>query len=801
MANPDKAAYFQQLEALSRASDDDDEVDDNDVRSILRNSEPLSVPASVSSRISNSWMLSQRPRTPTLLKKLPPHLSKVESAPTPASSRSVQVVKETPIPRIAALRASFGAATTPASSEPSLIKETPLGPSIFRPGAERRSISTPILGASTSSLALATVSVVSATMVNKRKRKFGSITLKPDHELRLKGLVFYYIPPDDTAPARRKQIVRAREHGATWAKELQPDVTHIIADKDLTYKDVMSFLKLDALPADVVLVNENYPLDCCISKSMLNPREIAYVLDGFSEVVGSTNEASLVPQTSQRSEMSLELKPAETKPNRWDFVPPKETPPRSEESTQIYGASASRAQNIAEPESSTGLSSGRLGSSLVESLQQATDSPIAKNTSSKTPHISGGVLDDIIEKAKQNAHLPLDDTDDDLPASSGAEDIDDSDSEALPTAKRKASQTKMKPFSSRPFKQDSFSCMRGGTGNATSNPNDRTIEIMQEMCDHYSRTNDHWRTTAYRKAIGTLKRQPERICLAEDARRLPFIGQRLADKIEEIVRTDSLRRLESAKAEPTDQILRLFLNIYQVGNSTAWRWIQKGYKTLEDLKEHVDLTENQKLGIEHYDDLLQRIPRHQVTELAKIVEEASKMIEPAIKVIIGGSYRRGAATSGDLDCIITMPGTSSSKQLLPFLSKLVNNLTSSGFLVAALAQPSAMQGDGSKWHGCCILPSDPAKTWRRIDILLVPDSELGAALIYFTGDDIFNRSLRLLASKYNCRLNQRGLYKDVLRGDGRVKLTEGSLIEGADEVKIFEALGVPWRPPHERICN
>jgi DNA polymerase IV len=50
-------------------------------------------------------------------------------------------------------------------------------------------------------------------------------------------------------------------------------------------------------------------------------------------------------------------------------------------------------------------------------------------------------------------------------------------------------------------------------------------------------------------------------------------------------------------------------------------------------------------------------------------------------------------------------------------------------------------------------------------------------------------------------LNQRGLYENCMRGKGRVKLTEGTLIEGLDEKCIFARLGVPWRPPEERILN
>jgi DNA polymerase IV len=48
------------------------------------------------------------------------------------------------------------------------------------------------------------------------------------------------------------------------------------------------------------------------------------------------------------------------------------------------------------------------------------------------------------------------------------------------------------------------------------------------------------------------------------------------------------------------------------------------------------------------------------------------------------------------------------------------------------------------------------------------------------------------------RLNQRGLYKDVFRGKGREKIAEGELLESKSEKKIFDILGVPWRPPEHR---
>jgi DNA polymerase IV len=57
-----------------------------------------------------------------------------------------------------------------------------------------------------------------------------------------------------------------------------------------------------------------------------------------------------------------------------------------------------------------------------------------------------------------------------------------------------------------------------------------------------------------------------------------------------------------------------------------------------------------------------------------------------------------------------------------------------------------------------------------------------------------------LASKKGMGLNQRGLFKDTMRGPGRVKITRGSLIASESEEEIFGILGVPWRPPELRNC-
>jgi DNA polymerase IV len=330
----------------------------------------------------------------------------------------------------------------------------------------------------------------------------------------------------------------------------------------------------------------------------------------------------------------------------------------------------------------------------------------------------------------------------------------------------------------------------------STNPNARTIEVLDQMASYYDRTNDHWRTTAYRKAISALKKKTEKIITKEQALEIPFIGERLASKIEEIVWTNRLRRLENIDNDANAEVLRIFMKVYQAGYAVAQRWVAQGHRTLQDLVEKANLTPNQVVGVEHYEDFITRIPRAEVEAHGKIVQDTIHAVDPDFQVNIGGSFRRGASTSGDIDMIITKPGASLDWMRDLLLDTVIPELFKKGFLKAGLATLS--RGHGSKWHGASALPG--STIWRRIDFLLVPWEEIGAALIYFTGNDIFNRSMRLLASKKGMRLNQRGLFKDVMRGPGHVKLNEGVLVEGQDEKRIFEILGVLWRLPEYRNC-
>ena len=417
-------------------------------------------------------------------------------------------------------------------------------------------------------------------------------------------------------------------------------------------------------------------------------------------------------------------------------------------------------------------------------------------------------LSKAIQQAKTTAHLPLDeDTDTDFETRSVNETDQVSDSDPDVEYPKKASKHfKVPKFNPSMSKQvnvkaainpSAFHCMSPTDSGYPNNPNRRTIEVLQEMGKYYDQMQDQWRALAYRKAANVLKVQTVKITVADEAVLLPAIGKRLAEKIEEIVFTNRLRRLDNAHDDPTGKTLRLFLGIYGVGLSQANKWIQQGYTSLEGLVENAKLTNSQRIGIDRYQDFATRIPRIEVEAHSALVRNALQSIDPDFKVEIMGSYRRGAKDSGDIDIILTKPGTPIYALRNVVFEQLVPQLFAQNFLKVKLAA-SSRTTDGMKWHGASCLPT--SKVWRRLDLLIVPEEELGAALLYFTGNDIFNRSIRLLANKKGMRLNQKGLYRDVMRGKNRDILTDGTLVESRSERRIFEILGVPWREATERIC-
>lgn len=249
-----------------------------------------------------------------------------------------------------------------------------------------------------------------------------------------------------------------------------------------------------------------------------------------------------------------------------------------------------------------------------------------------------------------------------------------------------------------------------------------------------------------------------------------------------------------------------------------------GCRTLDDVRNLTDhqykLNPAQRLGLRYYDDLSTKMPRAEVTRFHDLAREAAAAIDPKLLVFAMGSYIRRADECGDVDFIVTRD-TSDGRDHGGMIKRLWRKLIEVGMIRHSLADPGDWESLSVKYNGLCAVPGENP-TMRRIDILGVPWDELPAARIYFTGEwmntlpnlllhilicyalaagnDFFNRSMRLKAAHLGLRLNQRGLYQDVMRGPGKVKVTEGVRVAGIKtEQDIFRVLEVPWREPWERL--
>ncbi|EIW56377.1 uncharacterized protein TRAVEDRAFT_59518 [Trametes versicolor FP-101664 SS1] len=351
------------------------------------------------------------------------------------------------------------------------------------------------------------------------------------------------------------------------------------------------------------------------------------------------------------------------------------------------------------------------------------------------------------------------------------------------------------PVARREVMKKGFICddKPGGRAGLEACPNQDVIDKLQELKLLYQvkpSKDDEWRVMSYNKAISALRKYPARIKSYEEAVAIRGIGDKTARKIMEIVETGNLRRIQHERTEDVASV-QTFLGVYGVGASTARKWYNSGCRTLEDVaarKGGIKLSTEQEIGLRYYQDINTRIPRAEVAEIYAKVKAAALKIDPNVFIEVMGSYRRGKPDCGDIDVLITRC-TDDGKTHQGVLRRLLKELHRQGVVTDDLCLPDDFDDLELVYRGLCRRDSHSLR--RRIDILTVPWKSRGAALLYYTGDDIFNRSLRLKANKMGYSLNQRGLYAGVIRNpnDRRQKTHDGHIVASESEEEILKILG------------
>ncbi|MBA0734261.1 hypothetical protein Gogos_018195 [Gossypium gossypioides] len=100
------------------------------------------------------------------------------------------------------------------------------------------------------------------------------------------------------------------------------------------------------------------------------------------------------------------------------------------------------------------------------------------------------------------------------------------------------------------------------------------------------------------------------------------------------------------------------------------------------------------------------------------------------------------------------------------------------------------------YFGLCTYPGRELR--HRIDFKVYPRDIYAFGLIAWTGNDVLNRRLRLLAESKGYRLDDTGLFP-ATHGSGGKRGSRGTAsLKLETEKEVFDFLGFPWLEPYER---
>ncbi|MDP2755954.1 MAG: DNA polymerase/3'-5' exonuclease PolX [Nitrospirota bacterium] len=311
--------------------------------------------------------------------------------------------------------------------------------------------------------------------------------------------------------------------------------------------------------------------------------------------------------------------------------------------------------------------------------------------------------------------------------------------------------------------------------------NQEIAEIFNDIADLLEIKGENpFRIRAYRRAAlnieGLVKNVAE--TTKDELIKIPGIGQDLAGKIEEYVRTGRLQFYEDLKKEVPEG-LSLLLSVPSLGPKTAKLFFEKlKIKNLEDLerfaREHKlsglpgikeKTEENILKGIEMLKRGMERQPLGKVLPIANDILKHLKSKAPVEKLSIAGSIRRWKDTIKDIDVLAT------SQDPKAVMNAFVHLPHVKDILMHGPTKSSVIIHEG-----------------LQVDLRVVEEDSFGAALAYFTGSKAHNIRLREMAVKSGLKINEYGIFREK----------DEKKLGGEKEEDIYRILGLPYIPPELR---
>ena len=310
--------------------------------------------------------------------------------------------------------------------------------------------------------------------------------------------------------------------------------------------------------------------------------------------------------------------------------------------------------------------------------------------------------------------------------------------------------------------------------------NRELADLFEKMADILEFKGENpFKISAYRRAsriIGDLTQDIEEITERGELKNIPGIGEGMAQKIVEYLKTGKISKFEEARKGVSDELIAI-MDIPGMGPKTlSMLHREKGISNLSQLEKALEdgslmglfgmgekKIENIKRGILLLKQSRGRMNLGVAFPVAKRIVEALRQKTGSKKIEWAGSLRRMKESIGDIDILATGPDKEKIVHAFTHLPE-VKEVLASGQTKASVIVEGGTQ----------------------IDLRVVEEDSYGAALQYFTGSKGHNIHLRGIAKAKGIKINEYGVFK------GKRK------IGGKDEKDIYRALGMDWMEPELR---
>lgn len=328
---------------------------------------------------------------------------------------------------------------------------------------------------------------------------------------------------------------------------------------------------------------------------------------------------------------------------------------------------------------------------------------------------------------------------------------------------------------------------------------------------------------AYSRAIASVAAYPYTITLPQEVGRLPYCGDKYVSLYQEWRDTGSIREVDEIEADEMVKSLKIFFEIYDVGDKKAREFYAKGWRDLDDVIQYgwKDLPRNQQIFVKYYYEFQEKIPRDEVEAIGAVVHHYANKLRPGFQSVIVGGYRRGNALCGDVDVVITHPDPEATQH---FIEDIVEELLKDKWILYVLRISAACSDRGQEpvswkgamrkagsgfdtldkaflvWQDVNLLKDGKSPVRRRVDIIISPWKVAGCAIIGWSGGNQFQRDLRSYCRhKRDMKFDSSGVRRV---SDGSwVDLESGETTLLGKEKSVLEGLGLEWREPTERCTG